>query len=151
MRLWLIMLTVALLAAIEGSLRCYCAALQLEGGRSNSVLVCRTLCAVVCHEPQSRPCYMQARNTPHATTTKPSMQLKGSPCLTHPSKLLIGTLRVRCQPSCVTTCLSVLLAAACDPGGVGVFASVFYLPPPRALNWLINEQFRHPTLVLQVG
>lgn len=28
--------------------------------------------------------------------------------------------------------------------------SVFYLPPPRALNYLVNEQFKGPTLVLQV-
>jgi hypothetical protein len=29
--------------------------------------------------------------------------------------------------------------------------SVFYLPPPRALNHLVAERFGGPTLVLQVG
>ena len=28
--------------------------------------------------------------------------------------------------------------AACDPGAVDVFKSVFYLPPPRPLNYLIR-------------
>jgi pimeloyl-ACP methyl ester carboxylesterase len=39
--------------------------------------------------------------------------------------------------------------AASDPGALGVFRSVFYLPPPRALNYLVQEKFRGPTLVLQ--
>jgi len=29
--------------------------------------------------------------------------------------------------------------------------SVFYLPKPRALNWLVASAFGKPTLVLQVG
>jgi hypothetical protein len=33
---------------------------------------------------------------------------------------------------------------------VAVFASVFYLPPPKALNWLINERIKKPVMVLQV-
>jgi hypothetical protein len=38
------------------------------------------------------------------------------------------------------------------PGqAVAVFSAVAYLPPPRPLNWLINERFKHPTLVLQVN
>lgn len=39
--------------------------------------------------------------------------------------------------------------AACDLGSIEVFQSAFYLPPPRALNWLVTERFRGPTLVLQ--
>lgn len=39
--------------------------------------------------------------------------------------------------------------AARDPGALGVFRSVFYLPPPRALNYLVAEKFGGPTLVLQ--
>jgi len=39
--------------------------------------------------------------------------------------------------------------AAGDPGALGVFRSVFYLPRPRALNYLITEGFGGPTLVLQ--
>lgn len=39
--------------------------------------------------------------------------------------------------------------AACDARAVDVFKAVFYLPPPRALNYLINECWRGPTLVLQ--
>jgi len=39
--------------------------------------------------------------------------------------------------------------AANDPGALGVFRSVFYLPPPRPLNFLVQEKFRGPTLVLQ--
>mmetsp|Transcript_28751 Transcript_28751/g.80959 ORF Transcript_28751/g.80959 Transcript_28751/m.80959 type:complete len:730 (-) Transcript_28751:443-2632(-) len=38
--------------------------------------------------------------------------------------------------------------AACDPGAVGVFRSVFYLPAPRPLNFLIDT-FGGPTMVLQ--
>ena len=39
--------------------------------------------------------------------------------------------------------------AANDPGSLEVFQSAFYLPPPRPLNYLINELYRGPTLVLQ--
>jgi len=39
--------------------------------------------------------------------------------------------------------------AACDAGSLQVFQSVFYLPPPRALDYLVRERFRGPTLVLQ--
>lgn len=39
--------------------------------------------------------------------------------------------------------------AACDPRSAEVFKAVFYLPPPRALNYLINEKYQKPTLVLQ--
>ncbi|PRW33974.1 deoxyribodipyrimidine photolyase isoform A [Chlorella sorokiniana] len=39
--------------------------------------------------------------------------------------------------------------AARDPGALGVFRSVFYLPKPRALNWLVATAFGKPTLVLQ--
>lgn len=39
--------------------------------------------------------------------------------------------------------------AAEDPGAIGVFRSVFFLPAPRALNYLVSELFRGPTLVLQ--
>lgn len=39
--------------------------------------------------------------------------------------------------------------AARDPGALGVFRSVFYLPPPRPLNYLVTERFGGPTLVLQ--
>lgn len=38
--------------------------------------------------------------------------------------------------------------AACDPGALGVFRSVFYLPPPRPLDHLIRE-YGGPTLILQ--
>ena len=41
--------------------------------------------------------------------------------------------------------------AARDPGALGVFRSVFFLPPPRPLNYLVGVLFRGPTLVLQVG
>ena len=39
--------------------------------------------------------------------------------------------------------------ASNDPQALGVFRSVFYLPPPRPLNYLINNLFRGPVLVLQ--
>jgi pimeloyl-ACP methyl ester carboxylesterase len=39
--------------------------------------------------------------------------------------------------------------ASNDPQALGVFRSVFYLPPPRPLNYLINKLFRGPVLVLQ--
>lgn len=39
--------------------------------------------------------------------------------------------------------------ASSDPGALGVFRSVFYLPKPRALNYLVTEAFGGPTLVLQ--
>ena len=41
-----------------------------------------------------------------------------------------------------------ILRAAGDPGAIGVFRSVFYLPKPRPLNYLVNDLFRKPTLVL---
>lgn len=34
---------------------------------------------------------------------------------------------------------------------MAVFASVFYLPPPRALNYLINEAYKKPTCLLTGG
>lgn len=42
------------------------------------------------------------------------------------------------------------VVAACDSGSVAVFASVFYLPPPRALNYMINEMYKKPTCLLTV-
>ncbi|KAL3153511.1 hypothetical protein ABBQ38_011843 [Trebouxia sp. C0009 RCD-2024] len=42
-----------------------------------------------------------------------------------------------------------ILRAAADPGALGVFRSVFYLPKPRPLNYLIQELYGGPTLVLQ--
>lgn len=42
-----------------------------------------------------------------------------------------------------------ILRASTDPGALGVFRSVFFLPPPRALNWLVAEAFGGPLLVLQ--
>jgi pimeloyl-ACP methyl ester carboxylesterase len=39
--------------------------------------------------------------------------------------------------------------ASKDPQALGVFRSVFYLPSPRPLNYLINELYRGPVLVLQ--
>jgi pimeloyl-ACP methyl ester carboxylesterase len=39
--------------------------------------------------------------------------------------------------------------AAGDPGALGVFRSVFYLPKPRALNYLVADAFGGPALVLQ--
>ncbi len=39
--------------------------------------------------------------------------------------------------------------ASADPGALGVFRSVFYLPKPRALNYLVSEAFKGPVLVLQ--
>lgn len=39
--------------------------------------------------------------------------------------------------------------ASSDPGALGVFRSVFYLPKPRALNYLVTEAFGGPALVLQ--
>eukprot|EP00983_Pelagomonas_calceolata_P092361 1157654-Pelagomonas_calceolata.AAC.4 len=41
--------------------------------------------------------------------------------------------------------------SACDSGSVAVFASVFYLPPPRALNYMINELYEKPTVLLTGG
>eukprot|EP00873_Tetraselmis_striata_P041449 jgi/Tetstr1/461713/TSEL_000607.t1 len=38
--------------------------------------------------------------------------------------------------------------AACDPGALGVFRSVFYLPPPRPLNYLVDT-YGGPTMILQ--
>ncbi|GAX72694.1 hypothetical protein CEUSTIGMA_g150.t1 [Chlamydomonas eustigma] len=42
-----------------------------------------------------------------------------------------------------------IFRAACDLGSLEVFQSVFYLPPPRALNYLVSDLFQGPTLVLQ--
>eukprot|EP00884_Botryococcus_braunii_P015481 jgi/Botrbrau1/2616/Bobra.145_1s0036.1 len=42
-----------------------------------------------------------------------------------------------------------IFRAACDPGALGVFRSVFYLPKPRPLNYLVSQLYRGPTLVLQ--
>lgn len=42
-----------------------------------------------------------------------------------------------------------IMRAARDPGALGVFRSVFYLPKPRALNYLVASRFAKPTLVLQ--
>ncbi|KAL0021846.1 hypothetical protein WJX77_007187 [Trebouxia sp. C0004] len=42
-----------------------------------------------------------------------------------------------------------ILRAAGDPGALGVFRSVFYLPKPRPLNYLVQDLFGGPTLVLQ--
>lgn len=39
--------------------------------------------------------------------------------------------------------------ASGDPGALGVFRSVFYLPKPRPLNYLVSECFGGPTLVVQ--
>jgi pimeloyl-ACP methyl ester carboxylesterase len=39
--------------------------------------------------------------------------------------------------------------AAADSRAADVFGAVFYLPPPRALNYLVGEMFKGPTLVLQ--
>jgi pimeloyl-ACP methyl ester carboxylesterase len=39
--------------------------------------------------------------------------------------------------------------AAADGRAADVFGAVFYLPPPRALNFLVGELFKGPTLVLQ--
>jgi hypothetical protein len=44
-----------------------------------------------------------------------------------------------------------IFRAACDAGAIEVFQSVFYLPPPRALDHLVRDKFKGPTLVLQVG
>lgn len=40
-------------------------------------------------------------------------------------------------------------SAACDGRAADVFGSVFYLPPPRALNWMVKDAYGGPTLVLQ--
>jgi len=39
--------------------------------------------------------------------------------------------------------------AACDARSADVFASVFYLPKPRPLNYLINNLWKGPTAVVQ--
>lgn len=39
--------------------------------------------------------------------------------------------------------------ASRDPQALGVFRSVFFLPPPRPLNYLVASLFQGPTLVLQ--
>lgn len=39
--------------------------------------------------------------------------------------------------------------AACDGGALAVFRAGAYLPPPRALNFLVKDVFRGPTVVLQ--
>ena len=39
--------------------------------------------------------------------------------------------------------------AAADPGALGVFQSVFYMPRPRALDVLVGREYGGPTLVLQ--
>ncbi len=41
-----------------------------------------------------------------------------------------------------------IFRAACDQGAPGVFGSVFYLPPPLPLNYLV-QRFGKRTLVLQ--
>lgn len=42
-----------------------------------------------------------------------------------------------------------IFRAACDAGAIDVFKAVFYLPPPRALNYLVAEAYKGPALVLQ--
>ncbi|KAG2443194.1 hypothetical protein HYH02_009271 [Chlamydomonas schloesseri] len=42
-----------------------------------------------------------------------------------------------------------ILRAAGDSGAVDVFKAVFYLPPPRALNWLVKDAYGGPAMVLQ--
>ncbi|KAG2497218.1 hypothetical protein HYH03_004807 [Edaphochlamys debaryana] len=42
-----------------------------------------------------------------------------------------------------------ILRAAGDSGAIDVFKAVFYLPPPRPLNFLIRDMFRGPTFILQ--
>ncbi|PNW74124.1 hypothetical protein CHLRE_13g586350v5 [Chlamydomonas reinhardtii] len=42
-----------------------------------------------------------------------------------------------------------ILRAAGDSGAVDVFKAVFYLPPPRALNWLVKDAYAGPAMVLQ--
>ncbi|WIA23323.1 hypothetical protein OEZ85_000090 [Tetradesmus obliquus] len=39
--------------------------------------------------------------------------------------------------------------AACDSRSADVFASVFYLPKPRPLNFLVNDLWKGPTAVIQ--
>jgi hypothetical protein len=55
---------------------------------------------------------------------------------------------VHCAHTVVTCCLPAC-RAACDSRSADVFASVFYLPKPRPLNYLINELWRGPTAVIQ--
>jgi len=50
----------------------------------------------------------------------------------------------------ITVQLLVPVRSACDRGSLEVFQSAFYLPPPRALNYLISSLYKGPTLVLQV-
>jgi len=42
-----------------------------------------------------------------------------------------------------------IFRAACDSRSPEVFASVFYLPKPRALNHLVADKWGGPTMVLQ--
>jgi pimeloyl-ACP methyl ester carboxylesterase len=39
--------------------------------------------------------------------------------------------------------------ASQDPKALGVFRSVFFLPSPRPLNYLINDKYKGPVLVIQ--
>jgi hypothetical protein len=45
--------------------------------------------------------------------------------------------------------LALCCRAACDSRSADVFASVFYLPKPRPLNYLVNELWKGPTAVIQ--
>lgn len=42
-----------------------------------------------------------------------------------------------------------IFRAAGDAGAIEVFRAGFYLPPPRALNWLVGSAYRGPVRVLQ--
>lgn len=53
-----------------------------------------------------------------------------------------------CSALSVAVCVFVR-RAACDSRSADVFASVFYLPKPRPLNYLINDLWRGPTGVIQ--
>jgi hypothetical protein len=72
--------------------------------------------------------------------------------------------RAACDPKCgpgVAGAAAWLSTKCCPPADAApppsslpsragdVFASVFYLPPPRALNFLVGEKFAKPTFVLQ--
>ncbi|CAK0783042.1 hypothetical protein CVIRNUC_006237 [Coccomyxa viridis] len=42
-----------------------------------------------------------------------------------------------------------IFRGACDPGALAVFRSVFYLPPPKPLNYLVQDLYGGPCMVLQ--
>ncbi|KAK9810106.1 hypothetical protein WJX72_004967 [[Myrmecia] bisecta] len=97
----------------------------------------------------------------------PALPLAGKPLKQGPPKVLVDliskALFLYLQSSVAKTLLKLypvdpanadgwlaeeILRASSDPGAIGVFRSVFYLPRPRPINYVIQDLWGGPTLVL---